>query len=99
MAPLIAVSNEDCHYATPGKGASRKYFCLDSNDRCNWMKYVQLAKSADAQNLIAYLEGQNVVFVAKRDIAYGEELKVWYSAQYAAAIGKPLLPESCRTGW
>ncbi|XP_055347830.1 uncharacterized protein LOC129594976 isoform X2 [Paramacrobiotus metropolitanus] len=62
-------------------------FHADSPHGCNWMQFVRLAIHTAECNLTAYNVDGQVYFATKRDIAAGEELKVWYSFNYARALG------------
>ena len=58
-------------------------FIRDAKDVtvANWMRYVQPGCGED-QNLVAYQEGQEIYFLAIRQINPNEELLVWYCNDY-----------------
>ncbi|XP_048730439.2 uncharacterized protein LOC125647703 isoform X2 [Ostrea edulis] len=64
-----------------------------SENECNWLCLVRTANTADEQNMIAYQMGTSIYYSTIRDIALGEELKVWYAAPYARKIGKSVTPD------
>ena len=47
------------------------------------MRHVQPALNGDCQNLVAYQDGQEIYFLAVREIKLDEELFVWYCYDYA----------------
>ena len=63
-------------------------FIRDGKDvtQANWMRHVQPAVNGDMQNLIAYQEGQEIYFLAVRQIEQNEELFVWYCYDYAKRL-------------
>ena len=69
--------------------------CLDASNEnhCNWMSLVQVAKTAEEQNCMAYQLGINIYFNTTQDIASGTPLKVWYATKYAQKLGKPTAPD------
>lgn len=54
---------------------------------------MRVAQNEEEQNCIAYQLGINIYFNTTRDIAEGDELKVWYASQYAKKLGKSLRPD------
>nr|CAD7438812.1 unnamed protein product [Timema bartmani] len=50
---------------------------------CNWMVFVQAALTSDHQNLVAFQYRAGIYFVSIKEIKPGEELRVWYSKEYA----------------
>ena len=64
-------------------------FEIDVSDETlsNWMRFVRVAKDANEQNLALNQEDDQLYFSSTRDINVGEELKVWYSSEYAASLG------------
>nr|CAD7569366.1 unnamed protein product [Timema californicum] len=50
---------------------------------CNWMVFVRAALISDQQNLVAFQYRAGIYFVSIREIKPGEELRVWYSKEYA----------------
>ncbi|XP_071792029.1 uncharacterized protein [Asterias amurensis] len=70
--------------------------CIDVSDdeNCNWMIYVKLANRTSEQNLVAHQSGGQIYFITNKLIKEGEELKIWYSKDYAQWQGVPETPES-----
>ena len=63
----------------------------------NWMRYVQPGDGnvvGDEQNLVAYQEGQEVYFLAIRQINANEELKVWYCNDFWKRIQLSQQPQT-----
>lgn len=58
---------------------------------CNWMMFVQPAQTLDEQNLMCYQESGELYFVAMKDIAESDVLKVWYAPYYAKIMKKDVL--------
>ena len=66
---------------------------LSSEEESNWMRFIRPAESRADQNLELTLEPSGQLFYTSTAvIAPGLELRVWYSAQYAAEHGLPLEP-------
>lgn len=62
--------------------------------RANWTRYVNSPRTASEENVTATQVGMRMVYFAKRDIAPGEELLVWYGAEYGEWLfGPPKKPE------
>ena len=100
-APTVAVSGSSdlsSNFLLTGANGSLHSFILDSDDLCNWMKYVRLAGNRREQNVMAYQQDDKVYFTSMRTIHEGEELRVWYSRKYAGSIGKPALSDSSTLG-
>ena len=57
------------------------------------MSLVQVARTTEEQNCIAYQLGINIYFNTTKDIATGTPLKVWYAWKYAQKLGKPIEPD------
>jgi hypothetical protein len=85
-------------FALTGTDGFLQPFCLDSDDLCNWMKFVRLAENNVQQNLMAYQQEDKIYFTTLKTIHEGDELKVWYSRKYGAAIDKPLLNRAVTPG-
>ncbi|KDR22275.1 hypothetical protein L798_02381 [Zootermopsis nevadensis] len=73
--------------------------CLNTvpgnEDFCNWMVLVAPARDHQQQNLVAFQYNAAIYFVTTKDIAPGEELRVWYAKEYAAIMGtRPLAKPS-----
>ncbi|XP_055334087.1 uncharacterized protein LOC129585444 [Paramacrobiotus metropolitanus] len=64
----------------------RRYYELESDYACNWMKHVRFADSLQSSNLLVFSRGSQVVFVTIKTVAPHEELKVWYSRQYLEMV-------------
>lgn len=60
---------------------------------CNWMSLVRVAQTEEEQNCMAYQLGISIYFNTTRDLAIGDELKVWYAPQYARKLKKSLVPD------
>ncbi|XP_055013509.1 PR domain zinc finger protein 1 isoform X2 [Boleophthalmus pectinirostris] len=84
---------------TVPKHANRKYFWriysggqlqhfIDGYDvqRSNWMRYVNPARSASEQNLVACQNGRDVFFYTLRPVEPSQELLVWYSPEFAQRL-------------
>ncbi|XP_066999202.2 uncharacterized protein [Anabrus simplex] len=65
-----------------------------NEDQSNWMVFVAAARSPKEQNLIAFQYKAGIYFVTIKDIAVGEELRVWYAKEYAACMGTTTLPKA-----
>ena len=63
-----------------------KYFSLNCNDECNWMKFVRLAKEPSEANLIVFQQRGSVYFSTIKPVRAGEELVVSYSTHYARTV-------------
>ncbi|XP_039272546.2 PR domain zinc finger protein 10-like [Styela clava] len=71
--------------------ASYIYYDMSDENMCNWMMFVQPAKSYTEQNLCAHQEEDFIYFTTTRQVLPDEELKVWYSPTYAKFLSVPLL--------
>ncbi|KAG7461021.1 hypothetical protein MATL_G00205200 [Megalops atlanticus] len=84
---------------TVPKDASRKYFWrvysegefhhfLDglNEDKSNWMRYVNPARSTRDQNLAACQNGMSIFFYTLRPIPPEQELLVWYCSEFAQRL-------------
>ncbi|KAK3774033.1 hypothetical protein RRG08_030115 [Elysia crispata] len=56
----------------------------------NWMSYVNCARSAAEQNLIAVQDGDAIFYETSCELSPGSELLVWYSDGYEHFMGIPL---------
>ncbi|XP_067399453.1 tissue-resident T-cell transcription regulator protein ZNF683 [Emydura macquarii macquarii] len=86
------------------KNADRKHFWriyapggelhhfIDTCDprRSNWMRYVNPAPAAPAQNLVACQNGLEIYFYTLKPIVAGAELLVWYNREFAERLQCPL---------
>ncbi|CAL1538906.1 unnamed protein product, partial [Lymnaea stagnalis] len=63
---------------------------LDTSDenKCNWMMFVRPASRFSQQNTAAFVNNGQIFFVTCKNVPAGAELRVWYAAAYAKAIGK-----------
>ncbi|XP_072302730.1 PR domain zinc finger protein 1-like [Eucyclogobius newberryi] len=86
------------------QNANRKYFwrvfsdgrlhhILDGlhEDRSNWMRYVNPARSSEEQNMVACQSGLDIFFYTIRPLPPGQELLVWYCPQLAQRCHYPPL--------
>lgn len=66
-------------------------FIKDGKDirYANWMRHVQPAFDYQEQNLVAYQEGQDIYFLAIRQINPHEELFVWYAHDLCKRMNYP----------
>ncbi|XP_028836517.1 PR domain zinc finger protein 1a [Denticeps clupeoides] len=84
------------------KDANRKYFWrifadgefhhfVDGLDeeKSNWMRYVNPARSQQEQNLAACQNGMNVYFYTVKPIPADQELLVWYCPEFARRLHYP----------
>ncbi|KAJ0061341.1 hypothetical protein NL108_016007, partial [Boleophthalmus pectinirostris] len=101
FGPLIGERYTDD--AVP-RNANRKYFwrvfkdgrlhhIVDGlqEDRSNWMRYVNPARSAEEQNMVACQSGLDIYFYTVRPLPPGQELLVWYCPQLAQRCNYPPL--------
>lgn len=54
--------------------------------RSNWMRYVNPARSASEQNLVACQNGRDVYFYTIHPVEPKQELLVWYSQEFAQRL-------------
>jgi hypothetical protein len=66
-------------------------FFVDGKDvrKANWMRYVLPAYQNDAQNLVAYQDGEDIYFLTIKPVQKDEELTVWYCKEFATRLGYP----------
>ena len=65
---------------------------VSSEEDSNWMRFIRTATSPDNQNLVLNeIDGQ-LYFTSTREIAANEELRVWYSEEYAKKHTLPSVP-------
>ncbi|BFZ00059.1 hypothetical protein BsWGS_03098 [Bradybaena similaris] len=69
-----------------------EYLDITDENSCNWMMFVRPANVFSQQNMAAFQDNGNIYFVTCKNIPKGTELRVWYAAAYAKAIGKRILP-------
>ncbi|XP_039625469.1 PR domain zinc finger protein 4 [Polypterus senegalus] len=77
-------------------------FCIITTDEneCNWMMFVQKARTSEEQNLVAYPHNGKMYFCTSKEILPDHELLFYYSRDYARQIGVPEVPEvhTCHCG-
>ncbi|XP_018603414.1 PR domain zinc finger protein 1 isoform X2 [Scleropages formosus] len=57
--------------------------------RSNWMRYVNPARSAPEQNLVACQNGADIFFYTLRPVEAQQELLVWYSREFCQRLQDP----------
>ncbi|XP_055332131.1 PR domain zinc finger protein 15-like isoform X2 [Paramacrobiotus metropolitanus] len=89
LIPDVCDRENELIYAVPDPSAECcfKRVHMGSPHTCNWLKFTRFASTIKEQNLAVYLSGNDISFVTTKEIAPGEELKVWYSQKYAELIG------------
>uniref|UniRef100_A0A8C5PMR5 PR domain zinc finger protein 1 n=1 Tax=Leptobrachium leishanense TaxID=445787 RepID=A0A8C5PMR5_9ANUR len=73
-------SNGELHHYIDGK----------NEDKSNWMRYVNPAHSVHKQNLAACQNGMEVYFYTIMPIPANDELRVWYSRDFAKRLNYPM---------
>ena len=71
---------------------------VSSEDESNWMRFIRPAQTEEEQNMIMTEVNGNLFFVTNRVVNFGEELKVWYSEQYATQHGLSKAPVAIPAG-
>ena len=71
---------------------------VSSEDESNWMRFIRPAQNEEEQNMIMTEVNGNLFFVTNRVVNFGEELKVWYSEQYATQHGLSKVPVAVPSG-
>ncbi|XP_063432507.1 uncharacterized protein LOC134714823 isoform X2 [Mytilus trossulus] len=66
---------------------------ISDEDKCNWMMFVRPARNTAEQNVVVYQQDEHIFFVSIKPIPSNTEIKVWYSAEYAETMDKPLLSD------
>ncbi|XP_055334096.1 zinc finger protein 729-like isoform X2 [Paramacrobiotus metropolitanus] len=89
IAPLMPGNSEKALYICITE-EHRKYYELESDYACNWMKHVRFADNLQNSNLLVFSRGSQVVFVTIKTVSPHEELKVWYSKQYLDMVDTPV---------
>ncbi|XP_005107014.1 uncharacterized protein LOC101846837 [Aplysia californica] len=71
---------------------------VDTSDEnsANWLMFVKPARLSLEQNLIAFQHGNSVFFVTRLDIEPGQELRYWFSKDYARMLGITAKPRNAR---
>ncbi|XP_033740939.1 PR domain zinc finger protein 4-like [Pecten maximus] len=67
---------------------------LEDEQECNWLKFVQMARTEAAQNMVVTQLGSEIFFFTTKEVYPGEELFFWYSKDYARFLGVPVSPET-----
>lgn len=67
---------------------------LEDEQECNWLKFVQMARTEAAQNMVVTQLGSEIFFFTTKEIYPGDELLFWYSKDYARFLGVPVSPET-----
>ena len=62
-----------------------------NEQRSNWMRYVNPARAAEEQNLVACQNGLEIFFYTIKPLQPGEELLVWYCSEFAQRCNYPPL--------
>ena len=72
------------------------YFILDVSDEeeSNWIRFARSAERYSEQNLIVRQDRGQLYFTSTRTINPRQELRVWYSPEYAEARGLKVLRPS-----
>ena len=58
----------------------------------NWLKYINCARTAAEQNLIAFHSHGKIFYRAHKEIEPGTELLVWYGEEYDQQLGISVNP-------
>ncbi|CAB4056361.1 PR domain zinc finger protein 10 [Lepeophtheirus salmonis] len=86
------------HKSTPQKDdkfAGSRIVDVSNEDQSNWLRFVRQASTFSEQNLCLSQHEEELYFSSTKVISPDEELKVWYSEEYARVRKLPLLePES-----
>ncbi|XP_072022512.1 uncharacterized protein [Amphiura filiformis] len=89
--PSEVKANDDANYMweifMDGK---LSHFIDGRNVSGNWLSYVNCARHAREQNLIATQTGESIYYEACKDIPRGTELLVWYGDGYWQIMGIPI---------
>ncbi|XP_060070452.1 PR domain zinc finger protein 4-like [Ylistrum balloti] len=67
---------------------------LEDEQECNWLKFVQMARTEASQNMVVTQLGSEIYFFTTKQVYPGEELLFWYSKDYARFLGVPVSPET-----
>lgn len=102
FGPMVAsqkLLRTDCEYAVNlsthdslWTSETSRVLDLESDDLCNWMKFVRFAHSAEDQNMVSSMQNGQIFFTSTKCIDAGRELKVWYSKKYSNSLGRPEHP-------
>lgn len=84
ITPAEYEALEDRRYVWELKRDDEPFAYVDGRPRrkANWTRYVNCPRYRSEENVEATQVGMKMVYFAKRDIAPGEELLVWYGAEY-----------------
>lgn len=79
----------DCSYSWVICKGNNQYSYIEAerDTHSNWMKYVVCSRSEVEQNLVAFQKNGQILFRCCRSISPGQELRVWYSEEYAEELG------------
>ncbi|XP_038073735.1 uncharacterized protein LOC119741876 [Patiria miniata] len=75
-------------------GIASHFIDVSDENQSNWMRYVRLAARSQEQNVVIHQSGGNIYFTTNKQITMGEELRAWYSQEYARWNGVPEKPGS-----
>ncbi|XP_022111953.1 uncharacterized protein LOC110991094 [Acanthaster planci] len=75
-------------------GIVSHFIDVSDENQSNWMRYVRLASRTQEQNVVVHQSGGNIYFTTNKQITMGEELRAWYSQDYARWFGVPDKPGS-----
>ncbi|XP_071750097.1 uncharacterized protein [Lepeophtheirus salmonis] len=82
------------HKSTPQKDdkfAGSRIVDVSNEDQSNWLRFVRQASTFSEQNLCLSQHEEELYFSSTKVISPDEELKVWYSEEYARVRKLPLL--------
>uniref|UniRef100_T1JH23 Protein krueppel n=1 Tax=Strigamia maritima TaxID=126957 RepID=T1JH23_STRMM len=65
----------------------------DDENQCNWMMFVQRARTSAEQNVVAFLLSSQIYFMTTKTILPDTELLYWYSTDFCSLLGIPIKPE------
>ncbi|XP_014679532.1 PREDICTED: PR domain zinc finger protein 14-like isoform X2 [Priapulus caudatus] len=71
-------------------GGQLSHFVDGRGPTANWLSYVNNARFAQEQNLIAVQENSEIYYEACKEISKGKELLVWYGDSYMQFLGIPV---------
>ncbi|XP_064616878.1 PR domain zinc finger protein 4-like [Liolophura sinensis] len=71
--------------------------CVSDENHSNWMRFVKPARASEEQNVVVYQQGREIFFSTCRDLMPNQELLLWYSKDYAKALGMPSMPGTMAT--
>ena len=65
---------------------------VSREEEANWMKFIRPAESEADQNLLLNETNGQIYFTSTRNIVSEEELRVWYSEEYANSYSLSITP-------